>query len=355
MNQTTRPFFRVALRNAGLLLIFAFMGLGVFYNSSKFHVPWYGGQYFAKYSQMVEAPFSADAGSPFAYRIVTPLIAHLVEKSGVFYRSKGPFGDGFLEYEGRTYSARILSALIFTNYLLLVGGAFLLSLIIGATLRDRDRRMAVTAQVLAPGALFLALSTNVHALAGLTEGGSIFFICLLLYLLHRRNFVLFAVIAVLSIAQRELIPMLFFVYILASARIDDRWRYLAACAGAALLFFAVKFVAFPIAGNEHQTDISAFLANYSLSAFSGEFIKQAILANNILFAAILLAMLVGTPASALRRLAPFAAAFLFLAVLGIGAGIGNNVGRILNLALPMLLIGMVDAFAAMRGASADVD
>jgi len=80
---------------------------------------------------MVENPFQGDATTPFRYRIITPLVAHIVYKNSAYYRpTQTVFGDKFNEVDEKKSNKNILNALIFTNYLFLVLSAYILSLVV---------------------------------------------------------------------------------------------------------------------------------------------------------------------------------------------------------------------------------
>ena len=104
-----------------IILMYIVISSGVFYSSAKFHIPWYGANDFAVYHDMIKEPLSHNSESPYGYRIITPTIAHFIEKSGIYYKtSNSPFKDEFFEYKNKRYESNILDALIFTNFILIL-------------------------------------------------------------------------------------------------------------------------------------------------------------------------------------------------------------------------------------------
>ena len=152
----------------------------MYYAGAKFHVPWYGGNDFREYYQMALDPFDNDARSPFAYRIMLPTIANLVYRSGLFYEANNtPYKDSYISFDGIDYEPSVLSAIIFTNYIFLSLAAFFVYKSIDLKFSRYGINDNVMSVVL-PSLIFLSLSTSVHGYAGLTEGGSLLIVSLLL-------------------------------------------------------------------------------------------------------------------------------------------------------------------------------
>ena len=159
---------------------------------------------------MVGHPFDGKVGSPWGYRILTPQFSYLVAKSGVYYEPKeGPFKEYYEEYNGLNYKSP-LYPLIFTNFIFFVLAAFIIFKSVEKIYSSPFELFLLQGIV---GLFFLSFSTVVHGISGLTEGGSIFFIALLNYFLINNNKLYFAIFAVLSIFQRELIPIFMLIYI----------------------------------------------------------------------------------------------------------------------------------------------
>jgi len=322
------------------LVIAAFMALsaGVYYSGAKFHVPWFGSNDFNQYYMMVSDPFDNDALSPWAYRIFSTTVAHYVHQSGFFYDSAiTPYKEYYVSHNSVDYDPSILSALIFTNYLFFTIAAFFLYKSIRLVFDDVELE-DVTTSFLLPSLIFLSLSTVVHGYAGLTEGAGVFFVSILLYLYLKNYLILFFVVSVVSVTSRELVPLILILYLLVSSG-TQRSKYLITSGIAFASYFAMRFL-FQIPGNEYQTNPSSLIENILNFELSKDFFMQAILANNITFFTVLLIISHGL--KGIRCFLPYMLAISILTVLGIATGIGNNVGRILNLALPLLVIGLAN-------------
>jgi hypothetical protein len=322
------------------LAIAAFLALsaGLYYSGAKFHVPWFGGNDFQQYYMMVTNPFDNDALSPWAYRIFPTTIAHYVHQSGFFYESNlTPFKEHYVSYNGVDYDPSVLSALIFTNYLFFTIAAFFLYKSIKLIFEEVELE-DVTTSFFLPSLIFLSLSTGVHGYAGLTEGAALFFVSILLYLYLKNYLILFFVANIISVTSRELVPLILIFYLLVSPG-TQRAKYLITSGIAFTTYFAMRLL-LQIPGNEHQTNPSSLIENLLNFELTKDFFMQAMLANNITFFAVLLLVLHGL--KGIRCFAPYMLAISILTVLGIATGIGNNVGRILNLALPLLVIGLAN-------------
>jgi len=324
-----------------ILILIAYFALsaGVYYAGAKFHVPWYGGSDFNQYYQMTLDPFENSAQSPWAYRLMVPALAHFIHESGVFYDSKlTPYKDHFLSHMGVDYEPSILSAIIFTNYIFFALAAFFTyksSKIIFVQYNVMDQIMPI----MLPSLIFLSLSTTVHGYAGLTEGGSLFLISLLCYLLLKNNLVLFSLTCFASILSRELIPLILLVYVFFGSAQKRRFNFIIVSLLAFILYFVLKSY-FQIPGNEHQTELNSLIVNLLTFSVNKEFFMQALLANNIpIFVGILV---VSCGVKDLKPFIPFAIITTILIFLGIATGIGGNVGRIINLTTPILIIGLAE-------------
>ena len=322
-----------------ILIAFFALSAGVYYAGAKFHVPWYGGSDFNQYYQMTLNPFENSAQSPWAYRLMVPALAHFIHESGVFYDSKlTPYKDHYLSYNGVDYEPSVLSAIIFTNYIFFALAAFFAyksAKIIFVEYNVMDEIMPI----MLPSLIFLSLSTTVHGYAGLTEGGSFFLISLLCYLALKNNLALFSLTCFASILSRELIPLVLLVYVFFGSAQKRRFNFIIVSLLAFILYFVLKSY-FQIPGNEHQTELNSLIVNLLTFSVNKEFFMQAILANNIpIFVGILV---VYCGVKDLKPFIPFAIITIILIFLGIVTGIGGNVGRIINLTTPILIIGLAE-------------
>lgn len=327
-----------------LLCIFFFLGFGIFYNSIRFNVPWYGNNDFEEYSLMVENPFDNSSISPFCYRVITPSLAHYVLKSGVYFQSKSttPFQDKFTVHNDKVYKASVLNSLIFTNFIFLVLASAVIAAMVRKTLLGFNSGVVTLLQVFIPILLMMSLSTVRDALAGINEGGGLFFISVMLYLFRSRNLVFFIIVTFLSIFQREIVSLIFLVYIISLGSVKQNKYYALGCFGAFATYITIKLFIYPVAGWEHQTNIFALAHN--LLTLDRDFIKHALFGNNILYAFIFLALLVEKKVSNLKLFVPYFFTMIFVILLSAAEGVGNSVDRLINLILPIFLISLIDLF-----------
>jgi len=325
-----------------LISIFFCLGFRIFYNSLRFNVPWYGNNDFEEYSKMVEKPFNNDAISPFCYRILTPTFVHYIHQSGLFFKSKSstPFQDKFSERDGKTYKASILQAYIFTNFIFIVLACTVMAAMVRKTLVGFNHDVVTLLQVFIPILLMLSLSTVRDGLAGINEGGGLFFITLMLYLFRSRNLVLFVLVTFASILQREIASIIFLVYITSQWDIKQNKYYALACIGAFVTYLTIKLYIYPIAGWDHQTDIYALVNN--LLGVNKDFFKHLLFGNNVLYASILFAMMACKKISNLKIFLPYFSTMIFIILLSAAEGIGNSVDRTINLILPIFIISLIE-------------
>jgi hypothetical protein len=324
-------------KNFLILASFFCLSAGVYYGGAKFHVPWYGANDYSEYYKIAADPFDNTAMSPWAYRVITPITASYIEKSGLYYDSlKTPYKDNYLVYDKDYYRPSLLSALIFTNYIFLSLAAFFTYKSFSAIVGENNLTDKVIA-VIAPSLIFLSFSTVVHGYAGLTEGGTLFFVSLLSFFFITNRLLLFIIFCILSILQRELIPLILLIFIFFSKQSHSKLGFLLVSILSFVFYFLTKSV-FRIPGNEHQTDLFAVLSNIFTFRVTTDFIFQAILANNIpIFVALIS---IAFCFKCIKPFIPFIAIFLILILLGIATGIGNNIGRILNMGTPILIIAI---------------
>ncbi|MFM2075067.1 MAG: hypothetical protein RJB34_1372 [Pseudomonadota bacterium] len=319
-----------------ILISFFCASAGIYYVNAKFHVPWHGSNDFEQYYKMTLTPLDNDAPSPFGYRLFTPTVASYVLKSGLYYNSKiNPYKEHYLNHNDVTYDPTVLGALIFTNYIFFSFAAFFIYKIFSIIL---EKKIPIN-QIVSLGApflLFLSFSTVAHGYTGLTEGGTLFFIAMLCYFYLSKQFILFLIAAFCSILQRELIPFILLIYII-SDEPQKNIKFIMASFFAFLMYFVFRSQVV-LEGNENQTQLLSMLDHITNFKIDKEFLMQAVLANNLILYVTLLCFVL--PFRNLKYFIPFLTVSLSLFLLGIATGIGNNVGRILNMATPILLIGI---------------
>jgi hypothetical protein len=284
---------------------------------------------------MSDTPLSGDIESPYAYRIITPTLTHFFEKSGVFYEPRqSPYKDNYLEHNGEVYRPSILSAMIFVNYIFFSLAAFFIYKSF-ALILDNERGGARIASFCVPSLLFLSLSTVVHGYGGLTEGVSIAMVSALCYFLLSDRFILFSITCILSIFQRELVSLIMILYLLSVLRDIKYLKFFLVATAAFSIYFLLRAI-LQIPGSENQTNLASMVEYLTDFSLTRDFIFQAIISNNIPFFIIISTILIGC--RDFKPLLPYFLIAVVLFILGIATGIENNVGRILNLGTPILLI-----------------
>jgi len=319
------------LKNFFLIICYFILGIGLYYNNAKFHIPWFGANDYANYSQMVENPFESKVGSPWGYRILTPQVSNIFTKLNIYYEPKeSPYKEHYAEYAGIAHTST-LYPLIFTNYVFIVLAAYVIFKSVEKLYLTPFQLVFLHGIV---GLFFLSFSTIIHGLSGLTEGGSIFFIAILNYFLLNNKRLYFLIFIVLSIFQRELIPVIMFFYICITGY-KKRYWYLASCLIAFVAYLMFRKI-YPLSGFENQLDFfrsMEILVNYK---FTLEFFKIVIASLNLPIFLIIILFLSGV------RKFNFLYSTLFLYLLFlpfcISMGIGINAGRILNILIPLFFV-----------------
>ncbi len=325
----------MVIRKIVCLVAFLFVALGVFFAGAKFNVPWYGSNDFRHYSLMVERPLSGEVGAPFGYRVVTPAVAHVIWRSGMFYApEKTPFKDQFSLHGGVRFSGDTLNALIFTNFLMLVGAAFFLVQALRLSPKCGPDAMSPFGEVMWASMIFMSFSTVIFGFAGITEGGTLFFVAFLLFLHRAKMPIWFFIVVLISAFQRELISVVVFVYLLASGACRNR-PYMMASLISMLAYVGAR-IFIPLPGHEGQLQLSSYLQNFLSFSVDRDFFLQVVVAQNVVWA--FLALIVVYNRSALREFLPYFSALGVLFALSVGTDIGPNTGRILNIALPIFLL-----------------
>lgn len=223
-----------------------------------------------------------------------------------------------------------------TNWMFLLLAAWLAGLIAEEELGQPNAAAALIAGFLC----LLAFQTPFFVLSGLTEGVNWFLLAagFLAYLRRARSWLL--LVLVLSIAQRESIPIIMGVIAacdLAFTREDKRFKIQTIAAAAAC--FAVYFLArrFFLHGSDGQTHFAAMLTSIRHPGPASTFLSQMVLTQStaILFVAV---ALFGHRGSRLRRtwVPCLLAAMIVLDALGVAAGIVDNLGRVLAILVPIL-------------------
>ena len=249
----------------------AFLALatyGLLYFSYKYYVPWEGGNDFESYYPMYLHPLDfGQAQAPFVYRQLGAVITNAIYRSGIYY-------PDLISFSHPEYDQRVFFSALVSNYAALL----LTAVVVGATV-DRLIGQTLLFPPIVGGLLcFAFFFTQQSVITGLTEGWSWFLVAVGFcgYVGRRRSLVIAAVL--LSVFQRETIPILFLVLSIVDALLSIKRRSFAAfhlwIAASSLLALLgdlfVRRVLIPVGGYYHQLDLQAMLSYLRRSfPFSG--------------------------------------------------------------------------------------
>jgi len=325
---------RSSLLRAGALLLASY---GLFYFSYKYYVPIRADFY--RYYPMYQRPLDFTAATaPFVYRQVSAVITHALYLTGIFYPEDISFKDPDIDQ-------RMFFSALLANYL----GLLLAAIVAGriAELKTGSFSFSLIAGLLC----LISFHTQTAVITGLTDGISWFFVAALYLLYLRGARLLFLVLLVLSIFQREIISLVFillgsFALLLGSG--EKRQNvFVLACAGtcfAAYLLLRTVIIAAP--GYEFQLSLASVLANV-LSPYAVSLravVLQGFMSQNVIFIAAAAHAALWLKAREMpREFLVLFFTFVALAAIGLADGIGVNIGRIGGMLSP--------AFAALAAAA----
>jgi hypothetical protein len=304
---------------------------GLLYFTYKFAKPWPGSNdYYANYYFMYLSPLDVHAApAPYNLRQVSAVITHLVLATHLYVPNRTA-----AIVPGRY--PNVLFAAMITNWAFLLLAAWLAGLIAEEELGHPNAVAALIAGFLC----LLAFQTPFFVLSGLTEGVNWFLLAagFLAYLRRARSWLL--LVLIVSIVQRESIPIIMGVIAacdLAISREDKRFKM--QTIAAALACFTVYFLArrFFLSGSESETHFAAMLASIRHPGPASTFLSQMVLTQST---AILFFALAWLGHKDIRRRRPWVpcllAAMIVLDALGIAAGIVDNLDRVLAILVPIL-------------------
>lgn len=313
------------------LCILTVTSYGLLYFTYKFAKPWPGSNdYYANYYFMYLSPLDVHAApAPYNLRQVSAVITHLVLATHLYVPNRTA-----AIVPGRY--PNVLFAAMITNWAFLLLAAWLAGLIAEEELGHPNAVAALIAGFLC----LLAFQTPFFVLSGLTEGVNWFLLAagFLAYLRRARSWLL--LVLIVSIVQRESIPIIMGVIAacdLAISREDKRFKM--QTIAAALACFTVYFLArrFFLSGSESETHFAAMLASIRHPGPASTFLSQMVLTQST---AILFFALAWLGHKDMRRRRPWVpcllAAMIVLDALGIAAGIVDNLDRVLAILVPIL-------------------
>lgn len=326
-----------------------------FWYAYKYDVPWAGQNDFQHYYPLVLEPFRYHAETlVFSFRIFTPLIAHLLLKLHVFYDNAAQF-DAVALYRGQLFAKPAFFAMLFANWLGIVATGALLY----ARMATREGRNLSLYGIIAVAAMLLAFSMLATTIAPLAEGWSWFLILLILLLMQQtgRAALLALPLILLSIFQRELLPLFAGVFAAAElltlranamslkGRAGYLWSVVAVCALAFGIYAGlVELTHMPAkyqaAAGMHWMKLGENLRERILT---GAFVKQSLLSLNLCMGWIALEIAARRTG---RVLAPrpdhvaiaVVAIFALMLAMGIASGIWTNLGRLYAILTPIFAL-----------------
>lgn len=324
-------------------LLFLIISYGLFYFSYKYYVPDFGGTDFYAYYPMYLDPFNYHVTrSSFVYRQLTALIVHLVWRSGLFY-------DTAISFSKEGYDKHVFFAAILTNYIALTLSAVVVTSATYKLIGQKNDAWSIVAGLLCYSGFFVQQAV----LTGLTEGISWLLVAVGFLAYLNRSLIPICAVLCLSIIQRETLPFVFGVFAAVGLILHRTSRAFNAIvlllSGAAFLgYIVMRSVLIPVAGAEKQLSPLAVLSSLEAwrAQMTKEFFFQALFSENllILLVVLLAALAMSRKADGRTELLMFPAleisvfisAFV-LTILGIGAHIGNNVGRIVSVLTPIVV------------------
>lgn len=324
---------------------------GMFYFSYKHYVPWSGGTDFFHYYPMYQTPLDFEqAMAPFVYRQLGAIITNTIFKAGFYYHNEIAFTDP-------DYSQRIFFSALFSNYIALL----LTATIVSETVSHKLGRLLLVPPIIGGLLCFLSFFTQQTVITGLTDGWSWLLIALGFYGYVSRKPLPVISVLILSIFQRETIPIVFFVLssidaFIAAARRDFESFYVMTAIASVLSFIgylSVRIVLLPAEGYSHQLDAKQMLPSI-LGYFppSKDLVMQGVVSQNIFFifiaTVIFLAILEKRNQKPVGRflvdsgLIQVCGVLLVLYVVGLAAGVGNNIGRLGAMITPIVAVSTAE-------------
>ncbi|RUM65618.1 MAG: hypothetical protein DSZ06_04710 [Sulfurospirillum sp.] len=330
-------------------VFFLLLSYGLFYIAYRYFDPGLNMLDIFRYHRMAQHPLVFDrdiAGSPFIYRQFDAILTHLFYQTGLFYNAP-------IEFTGEDINQRIYFASILSDYTALILTALLVSEIFDMELGRVTLLPALFAGVLC----FLSFGTMSFILTGLTEAWGWFFISLGYYALKKENLVLFSIVLIISIFQREIISIIFTVFSFLLF-IFSKYRYkaynfnflkMSIISFASFVMYVIyrKYL-FPISGFSNQLDKNSLLSNLLNFSLTPKLIVTTVIPENIFMIMLLvLAVALIFMRDKIRDIfivfkmdLLFSIVFtlIFLLMLGMATDIKYDIGRILHTITPIIAV-----------------
>jgi hypothetical protein len=311
--------------------------------SYKYYDPFIGGgDDFSVYYSMYENPLSNDTEAPRGYRLFGATVTHLIYKANIYYHTE-------ISFQHDDYDQRIFFAALLSNYIALLLCGIICSIIVGRKIDRQDDLFPFIAGILC----FLSFHTQYVIITGINDGWSWFLVALAYLAYERKSILLFSVVMVLTIIQREIIPLIFLIMaifdFLSNRKQHSSVKFEIYAITASLLSMAgyllIRTIVFPLPGYEFQYSVGSYL-KYFVEFFSGEykfgygdFFLQSFVTQNILILFLITSLLkMGKYVINDRLELAKIGAFLFVIIgLSIGVHENNNTGRMINNLNPVMI------------------
>ena len=315
---------RWLVRRALYGVVLALASYGQLYIAYKDFEPGTRGVDFFRYRLMYQHPLDFTVTqAPFVYRQISAMLTHLVYETGLFF-------DTPIAFHTDSETQRLLFAALVVNYT-----GLLLAALVSTALVERLAERDVPGFSLLAGFLcLLSFYAPVDVVTGLTDGVAWLLIASLFYLYFVDNRWLLAILFAVAVLQRETVFVIFGSVALYRLVVHPpsrryNWFVLFAAAAGAMAYLGMRTLLFPAPGHRVQLDFGAWPMNFLTFRWTGDVVREGILAQNVVF------ICLGTAAVLRllgRRLSPWlpvaCAAFLALWLLGMATLIGNSLGRI---------------------------
>ena len=350
------------------LLFFLLATYGILYFSYKYYVPWLGGDDFARYYSMYLHPLDiSQTEAPWIYRQFHALVVHFIYKLGLFYSNQ-------ISFVNPNVDQHIFFSALLSNYLGLVFTAFVVSCIVDCTIGG----LSVCWPLLGGMFCFLSFFTQQVVITGLSEGWPWFLVALGYYGYVSGRFWVLGIALLVSVGQRETIPILFGSMSAVDLVVLTRQRRKRLFPVLVCLFSIFAFCSYvalrrwltPVSGYEHQLDIFSMVGH--LAAWfppQKTIIFQGLLSQNIflLYLGSLMLRAIAERRDSGSKEAyrswgadnlRACAAFFILMIVSAASGIGENLGRISGVMTPifaaLLVIHLKAIEAGARGADVEL-
>ena len=332
---------------------------GILYFSYKYYLPWPGHNDFDQYHPMYLHPLDfTQAEAPFIYRQFSAVITNVVYRTGIFYPNE-------IQFSTPAYEQRVFFSVLLSNYVALL----LTAIVVGNMIIHITKSDSIFPPLIGGLLCFTAFFTQKGVITEMTEGWSWFLVTIGFYAYLRRNLWLILPVLFVSIFQRETIPIVFGVLaaldLLASFRDQQvnlfyKWTF-ASSLLAFVGYLLVRTVLLPVGGEyESQLNAASMIANLTnllTAGFSSTLFFQGIITQNT-FLIFGLTTLIFAIFQRKRGLAhvltqksyflQLSCAMLVLDLVGLAAGIGNNIGRIAAILTPITAIYIVVLMVAIE-------